>query len=368
MDEKVLKEFQETAWQTLHQMPELGVNTPKTCAWLAEKLREFGYQVDGDVGGGILGLLDSGKPGPHLALRSDTDALEFYVEGKRTLYHGCCHDSNMAMVLTAARILAEEGIQRGKLYIVFQPGEEPNLGAKAMIETGKLADIQEIVGIHLAPDDLTPHGKISPLIVHSGIAVLNATFTGKESHGSMPHEGINATEAAVLGVNAANMIRCAPDKSWSCKVTQISADRFSDNTIPDYARVAFDLRAESNEILEELTGKLKNALSSAAQAVGAGVSFSYVMAPAPTFDPDLTKVAVEAITEVLGAEGCDTIVHAGAGEDFNYYSYLLGMKTIYMSVGAHMDPGLHIYKNTFDHEMLYPASRILCAIAHKKLG
>ena len=84
-------------------------------------------------------------------------------------------------------------------------------------------------------------------MMHNGLGMLNAVFTGKNSHGSLPQNGINAAEAAVLAVNAANTIRCAPDKSWSCKVTQISADRSSDNTIPDYARVAFDLRAENNE-------------------------------------------------------------------------------------------------------------------------
>ena len=368
MDEKAVKEFMESVWQELHKMPEPGDKTPKTCAWLAEKLREFGYQVDGDVGGGVLGLLDSGKPGPHLALRSDTDALEFYVDGKKIPYHGCCHDGHMSIVLAAAKALAEEGIQKGKLYIVFQPGEEPNLGARAMIETGKLSDIQEMVGLHLSPDADTPHGKIAPLMMHNGLGMLNATFTGKNSHGSLPQNGINAVEAAVLGVNAANMVRCAPDKSWSCKVTQISADRSSDNTIPDYARAAFDLRAENNEILEELTEKLKAALTAAAQAVGAGVTFDYVMDPAPSYDPELAKLVEETIIEELGADRCDVPSRTGGGEDFHFYSYLLGIKTAYMSVGAQVDPALHIYGNTFDHEMLYAAYRILCAVAHKKLG
>lgn len=368
MDERNVKEFLESTWEKLHKIPEPGDKTPKTCAWLAERLQEFGYDVDSDVGGGVLGLLDSGKPGPHLALRSDTDALEFYVDGEKVPYHGCCHDGHMSIVLAAAKTLAEEGIQKGKLYIVFQPGEEPNLGAKAMIETGKLQDIQEMVGLHLCPDADTPHGKVATLMMHNGLGMLNAVFTGKNSHGSLPQNGINAAEAAVLAVNAANTIRCAPDKSWSCKVTQISADRSSDNTIPDYARVAFDLRAENNEILESLTEKLKNALTCAAQAVGAGVSFDYVMDPAPSYDPDLAKTVEEAITAVLGADRCIGPCPTGGGEDFHFYSYLLGAKTAYMSVGAHVNPALHIYENTFDHEMLYAAYQILCAIAHKKLG
>lgn len=110
MDERNVKEFLESTWEELHKIPEPGDKTPKTCAWLAERLQEFGYDVDSDVGGGVLGLLDSGKPGPHLALRSDTDALEFYVDGEKVPYHGCCHDGHMSIVLAAAKTLAEEGI------------------------------------------------------------------------------------------------------------------------------------------------------------------------------------------------------------------------------------------------------------------
>ena len=64
-----------------------------------------------------------------------------------------------------------------------------------MIETGKLQDIQEMVGLHLCPDADTPHGKVSPLMMHNGLGMLNAVFTGKNSHGSLPQNGINAAEA-----------------------------------------------------------------------------------------------------------------------------------------------------------------------------
>ncbi len=81
---------------------------PGNCAYLAEKLKEFGYQVDANVGGGVLGILDSGKPGNHFVLRADTDALAFYIDGEMTDYHGYCHDGHMTILLTAAKSIARQ--------------------------------------------------------------------------------------------------------------------------------------------------------------------------------------------------------------------------------------------------------------------
>ena len=115
MNEAEVKQFMEDTWTTLHQMPEIGNETPRTCAYLAQKLREYGYSVDEDVAGGVVGILDSGRKGVEFALRSDTDALEFYADGEKVNYHGCCHDGHMSIVLAAAKQLAEDGIKNGRL-------------------------------------------------------------------------------------------------------------------------------------------------------------------------------------------------------------------------------------------------------------
>lgn len=369
MEEIEARQMLKSTWEHLHAMPEVGVDTPNTCAYLAEKLKEFGYQVDANVGGGVLGILDSGKPGNHFALRADTDALAFYIDGEMTDYHGCCHDGHMAILLTAAKSIAQAGIESGKLYIVFQPGEEPNLGAKTMLETGKLKDIREICSLHLVPDEDVPCGQIASLLLHNGLGTLKAIIRGQNAHASVLHTGINAVEAGVLAVNAANMIHCAPDKSWSCKVTQFIADKSSDNTIPDYAQIVFDLRAESNELLEDIVSKLKQAITGAVSAVGAKVeAFDYIFDPAPDYDEDLALFVEETIEEVFGEGICAGRVRTSPGEDFHFYSYLGHMKTAYMAVGAGVTPALHIYKNTFDHEYLYVAYKLLCTLAHKKLG
>lgn len=368
MNEAEVKQFMEDTWTTLHQMPEIGNETPRTCAYLAQKLREYGYSVDEDVAGGVVAILDSGRKGVEFALRSDTDALEFYADGEKVNYHGCCHDGHMSIVLAAAKQLAEDGIKNGRLWIVFQPGEEPSTGARRMIETGKLDKIEEMAGLHLVPPDDVAPGRVASLLLHNGLGTVKAVISGRNAHASMPQDGINAAEAAVLAVNAANTIRCAPDKEWSCKVTQISADRSSDNTIPDYAFLAFDLRAENNELLKMLNEKLQKAVTGAVHSIGAEVEFDVNLNPAPDYDEELADLVEKEIIGQLGAENCAGRVHTGCGEDFHFYSYLKGIKTAYMAIGADVEPALHIYRNTFDHKYLYTGYRLLCAIAHKKLG
>ncbi len=146
-----MKEFMESTWKKLHSMPEIGVETPATCGYLKEQLLSFGYEVK-DVAGGLVGILDSGNPGVHFALRADTDALEFFINGEIVNYHGCCHDCHSTLVLTTAKKIAEEGIKRGKLFLVFQPGEEPSTGADRMIATGELDEIEEMLGLHFVPE------------------------------------------------------------------------------------------------------------------------------------------------------------------------------------------------------------------------
>lgn len=362
-----MQQFMEETWKKLHSIPEVGVETPKTCAYLKEQLLSFGYQVR-QAAGGLVGVLDSGKPGPKFALRADTDALEFAVDGEIKNYHGCCHDCHSTMVLAAAKTMAEEGIQRGTLYIVFQPGEEPGNGSDLMLSSGELDDIEEMLGLHFTPNSECPHGKVSPAVLHKGLVNLHATIRGKNSHGSVPEKGINAVEAGVLAVNAVNCIRMSPDKEWSVKITRFSADKSSDNTIPDYARLTFDLRAENNELLTGLLDKAKAAIEMAVQAVGASCEMEAIMNPAPSYSEEMVDFVSKLIKDELGEEAYCPPVKAAGSEDFHVYSFRRNIKTAYMDIGANVDPGIHIYENTFDHEMLNTGYRLLCEAVRRKLG
>ncbi len=124
----------------LHQIPELGFEEHKTSAYIGDALEAAGFQVQRNVGGttGIVALLDSGKPGPVVALRADMDALGHIIDGRLEARHTCGHDGHSSVVLTAAEeILAEGLVKRGKLKILFQPAEELGTGAIALTDAAR---------------------------------------------------------------------------------------------------------------------------------------------------------------------------------------------------------------------------------------
>ena len=125
-----------THYNYLHAIPEPGLQEFKTAAYLAAKLEAAGYAVTCHIGGatGIVGIYDSGLPGPVLGIRADMDALTHIIDGKTIQRHTCGHDAHCAMLLTAAEeIIAENSIKKGKLKIIFQPAEETGAGDRKSV-------------------------------------------------------------------------------------------------------------------------------------------------------------------------------------------------------------------------------------------
>jgi len=272
----------------------------------------------------------------------------------------------MTMVLTVAKLLAQKKIQKGKIYIIFQPAEELGTGAQAMIETGKLNEIKEIVGIHLRPIGEEKYGEASPMLMHNACGVLKIKITGKSSHGARPQEGINAVESAMLAISAVNCMKFNPNIAHSCKVTRVWADGSDDNTVPDLAKVTFDLRSRTNEMMDEMVKKIKHSVTYAAKAIGSSTEFQYIGNPAAEYDPELVSVVKEAITEVLGKS--NDFTPCPGGEDFHFFRTMLKAKTAYISLGSDFSPGLHKYGGSFNHDCLIKGVHILEKVVHKRLG
>ena len=158
-------------WPYLHSLPEPPFQEYKTSAFLAEVLRTAGYTVTEHVGSetGLVGVWDSGKAGPVVALRSDMDSVQFRRDdGTAVRIHACGHDAHMTMAITAAQVLAEQGIPCGKLKILFQPAEEIGKGALSLTEAGAIDYVQYLIGYHVMPKDLVRAGQISPQINWDG--------------------------------------------------------------------------------------------------------------------------------------------------------------------------------------------------------
>ena len=354
-------------WEFFHAHPEMGHEEYMTAAYIAEELRKYGYQVIENVGTtGVIGVWDSGVPGISFALRADMDALRFIIDGEENIYHGCCHDAHCAILLTAAKLIKEQDIvKKGKLTLLFQPAEEPADGAYAVIESGALSGIDEMVGLHLRNKDDGEVGSLSAALISQGLGVLTVTMRGKVSHASQPHKGINAIEAAVLSINAVNSLRFDPLISHSIKVTRFWADATGENTIPGIADFSFDLRSEDNHLLAEMKEAAEKAVRCCAETVGASCEFKYVMNPAAEPDPELTEYCRQCIVEETGYAMPD--MQTPGADDFHCYSQI-GIKTAYMGLAGEVDPRIHVYGCTFNKDCLPIGVKVFMRIVKGKLG
>jgi hippurate hydrolase len=187
----------------IHAHPELGLEEHRTAALVAQKLREWGIEVHEGVGRtGVVGIIRGGRAasgandGPRIGLRADMDALAMHEansfahasthEGRM---HACGHDGHTAMLLGAAKVLAETRNFAGRVVLVFQPAEEGGAGARAMMEDGLIPrfGLSEIYGMHNRPG--VPVGKfeIAPGPQMACSDRVSIHVTGKGAHGARPH-------------------------------------------------------------------------------------------------------------------------------------------------------------------------------------
>ncbi len=360
------KEYVEKVYEALNKMPETAFKEFKTSEFIIDQLKKLNYKVKTIPPTGVIASLDSGNPGTVFGVRADIDALPFVIDGKEVNIHACAHDAHAAMVLALAKEIAETGINKGKLVLLFQPAEEELGGAESLIDSGKLNKIEELVGIHLRPIQEAVLGDATPALMHGGGCALHAKIKGVAAHGARPHLGINSLDAAVTAVNLVNAIRVDPGIPHSIKITKIQSEGSAQNTIPEVTNMAFDIRAQKNSVFDELLNKAKIAVTEAAKAIGATVEFSMEGTPAADYNNELVEATADAIETVLG-KSLPPLVTPGC-EDFHFYSKRLGIKTAYIGLGANLKPGLHHPDMSFDLKALTQGKDILKAVVLKKLG
>ncbi len=357
-------------YHDLHQIPELGFQEFKTSAYLADALEKLGYQVTRNVGGtGVIGEIKGSEPGPVLMLRADMDALPFIINGEQKCIHACGHDAHCSMVLAAASVLCDK-IKRGTLRILFQQGEEVLNGALAVIKSGAIADVDIMLGLHVRPVQDIPYGTLSPAVKHASSTFAKIVVKGKNCHGSRPHLGVNAIEAAAAIITSVAAIKINPNVAWSCKPTIISGGTAT-NIIPDTAEITFDIRSQTNEDMTVLLDKLRCVAENVAAAYGAKaeVILPDSIIPASTLDEELTAEAAECIKEVVGEDNLAPELNNPGGEDFHYYAQTYPkLKAAYIGVGVAAEPGLHDPNMHFNPNGLQNGVDFLVKMTLKKLG
>ena len=338
----------------LHEMPELALHEKRTSAYVAEKLKALGIETHENVGGstGVVGIIRGTEPGPVFMLRADMDALPFVIDGKPCCIHACGHDGHTAMLLAAASRLKDK-IKRGTLKLLFQPAEETLQGAPVIIKAGVIDDVDYALGAHIRPIQDVPAGMLCAAVRHTASTTLTIVIKGRGAHASRPHLGINAIDAACALMNGIQAIWLDPKMSWSAKATQIHADSGATNTVPDLARITYDCRAQTNELMDDLLAQIRRVAAGTAAAYGAEAEVILRdQSPACLYDDDFVAEVAEAIKETAGpdklAPDC-----GGGGEDFHNYELARPeIKAAYFGVGVGAAPGLHAPTMHFDDTLL----------------
>ena len=316
----------------IHQQPELGFEEFETSELIAGRLAEWGYEVHRGLGGtGVVGQMRRGVGGKRLGLRADMDALPIqertglpYASSRPGVMHACGHDGHTAMLLAAARYLAEEGAFNGTLNLIFQPAEEGGGGALRMMNEGLFDRFpcDAVFAMHNGPG--TPQGHLvfreGPMMASSDYITI--TLHGVGGHGAQPQDTADPIVAASSIVMALQTIvsRNAPPLEMAIvTVGALSAGR-ANNVIPDTAVLELSVRALTREVRALLERRIKALVAAQAESFGVRAEISYRSGYAVLVNtPEETRFAREVALELVGAE---RVITDGppltASEDFSF--------------------------------------------------
>jgi amidohydrolase len=361
---KKLKPIIYELFDHFHQHPELSWKEVKTTEFIADFLQKNDCHVStfpdhtGVVGEWGEGTADSIKVG----VRADMDSLWQEVNGTFQANHSCGHDAHMTMVLGMLLLLKEKQIKLpGRLKLILQPAEEVGNGALKMIEKQVVDDIDFLYGVHLRPIHELSMGTASPGIMHGAAETVSARIIGFDTHGARPDLGVNAIEVVGTILEQLKGIRLNPFDSYSVKMTQVGAGGQNKNIIPGSAQFHLDLRAQTNETMNELVKKVDHILNRVASLYGVEIEFEHQeKVYAAVLNKEAQQIMAQAIVETLGAEQLKPPVITPGAEDFHFYTKERPhLKAAMLGLGCDLEPGLHHPNMRFQLESLLDGIEIL---------
>jgi len=314
----------------IHKHPELGFQENRTAGKVAELLAEFGLDVHTGIGTtGVVGVLKRGAGDQAIGLRADIDALP--IQEANTfehrsvhdgVFHGCGHDGHTAMLLAAARHLAESGEFDGTTYFIFQPSEEDGRGALAMIEDGLFErfPMKAVYGMHNMPGIPAGHFAVKQGVIMTSEDIFVITIKGRGGHASMPDRAIDPVVIGAEVIVALQSIvsRSVAAKDWGVvSVTEILTDG-ARNVIPSTVTIKGDCRAMSTKTQDLIETRMREIVAGITAAHRAEGSVEYRNDFVVTVNTlDETDAAIAAARKVAGEPAVDPdCPPCAASEDF----------------------------------------------------
>jgi len=323
-----------TGWRRdIHQHPEILYETHRTSALVAEKLREFGLdEVTEGIGRtGVVGVI-RGKAdgsGRTIGLRADMDALPIheatgvdYASRTDGAMHACGHDGHTAMLLGAAKYLAETRNFDGTVVVIFQPAEEGGAGGREMIEDGLMTrwSIDEVYGMHNWPGNPVGSFAIRPGAFFAATDEFNITLTGKGGHAAKPQETVDPTVMAshlVLALQSIVSRNADPVGQIVVSVTSFQTSSNAHNVIPQSVKLRGTVRTMAADLRDLAQVRIAALATSVAEGFGGVADIRYDRGyPVMVNHEEQTAFAAEVATAVSGA--CVDAPLVMGGEDFAF--------------------------------------------------
>ncbi len=331
----------------LHQNPELSNRETKTGAYIAEHLKALGLKVQTGVAKtGVVALLETGKPGPVIALRADMDALpvternslpfaskvKTTFNGQETgVMHACGHDTHVAMLMGVAEILTKNKSElKGTIKFIFQPAEEgapadEEGGAGLMVKEGVLENpkVDVIFGLHIS--SVTPLGQLTyrPGGIMAAADTYSIKVKGRQAHGSTPWMSVDPIVVSAQIINGLQTI-ISRQTELTKEAAVITVGRMQagirENIIPEEAFLAGTIRTLDTAMQQKIHDKIILTATKIAESAGAKAEVTIRRGTPVTYnDPELTQKMAPSLQNAAGASNTLVINAITGAEDFAFY-------------------------------------------------
>ena len=316
----------------IHAHPEIAFEEHRTAKFVAEKLKDFGLEVEtGIAGTGVVGTLKKGTGNRSIGLRADLDALlineanEFEYKSKIPgKMHACGHDGHTTMLLGAAEYLSIKGNFDGTIHFIFQPAEENEGGGKVMVDQGLFEKypVEAVYGMHNIPGMPVGSFAVKPGPIMASFDIFNLRIIGKGGHAAMPQTTIDPILIGTKIVDSYQSIVSRyinPQEPVVLSVTQFhGGDAY--NVIPNEIEIKGTVRCFSSTVQASVEEKMEKIASSICSAYGAKSNFEYERRyPATVNSPDEVETSLKVAKGISGDDMVNSSPTPSMGsEDFAF--------------------------------------------------
>jgi amidohydrolase len=355
-----------TAWRRdIHEHPEILYETHRTSALVADRLKEFGCDevVTGIGRTGVVGVIrgKTDTQGKVVGLRGDMDALPMqeqtgldHASKTPDAMHACGHDGHTAMVLGAAKYLAETRNFDGTAVVIFQPAEEGGNGAKAMCDDGMMDrfGINEVYAIHNAPGIPAGQFAIRPGPFLASADTFEITLTGKGGHAAKPQETVDTTvmlSQVIVALQTILSRNVNPTLQGVLSVTSVETSSNAFNVIPQGAVIRGTVRTHAGEVQDLIEKRISELVPGIAASFGGSAEIDYDRGVPVTINADEQTIYATEVAQAVGGTCAEAPLIMG-GEDFSFM--LQERPGAFIFLGNGDSAGLHHPEYDFNDDII----------------